>query len=720
MTLPRADCRSVAVCVLALDDDSSALRATLAQCAQIPRDRLLVLSPPAPHLQQIATRAGCRWLGRLPEHLDPSRYWCQIGEALRDEFETCWVLRAGSLLPDHWQRRLALVDPDCVAVFPLSIRHPCTTAFLTVSHQPGLTLAQLDRWLNRYVSGLTWDIPVFDGQTALLRPGQLPRGAADDRELAALVRQQGGLLVASDNLLVDDRSLSPVSLPDDLPSAWRQAIQHRHPLMAVRHALTDLSKRGEAPPATVRPTRPAMLHVCHGWGGGLWHWVEDFVQTDAAEISYILKPVGDWSAFGQTLGLYAADDLQQPLQSWTLSLPIVSTTARHLEYQVMLQTIIADYGIEAILVSSLIGHSLEALRTDLPTVLVVHDFYPACPAIVATWGAPCTDCDDTRLVACLQKNPEHRYFLHEGAGHWQTLRAMFVDTLDVHPPVIVVPSASVAQRLRGLLPGLPDASMQVIPHGLPQSLLEKLQPVVPAPLEGRRPRVVVLGSLVAHKGGGILEEIMPALSKMADVYLLGCGDSGAQWHGVPNVTVHPRYERGALGGLLDQLKPDVGLLLSVVPETFSYTLSELQTAAIPPVATRIGAFVDRIEDDRTGWLVEPAGAAILARLQSLFAEPVRLCSVREHLAAAPRRSAQDMVNDYLALLPSRCGLLQRPRCPEAAGPAVRAAVVVDPEARFADVLRAFMVYVRGKVDTSPRLPDFSRQRLARFLDWLLR
>lgn len=711
----------VPVCVLALAGEESALMATLACCGRIPREALLVLSPPASPMEQIARQAGCRWSGKLPESFDTARYWCQVSEVLAGEVEACWVLRAGTRLPDHWQRRLALTDPECVAIFPLSVRHPCTSIFTSTRHKPGLSLPELDRWLNRYLSGRCWDIPLLDGQTALLRPARLPPGMMDDRALARQLRQQGNSILASDNLLVDDRQLAPSALPEDLCPAWRQAILHRHPLTAVRHAMTELSVREELAPSAVPMTRPAILHICHGWGGGLWHWVEDFVTADQGTASYILKPVGDWSAFGQTLALYTAEDRHQPLQTWTLSLPILSTDICHFEYRVMLETIVATYGIEAILVSSLIGHALDVLLTELPTLVVTHDFYPVCPAIVATWGSPCTQCEDARLAACLVENPEQRFFLHQDFAHWQTLRSTFASHLLTHTTMLIVPSASVSSRLRGLLPELAHLPMRVIPHGLPQPLLDTLRPVVPPPLQARRPRVLVLGSLDSHKGGGLLREIMPALREMADVYLWGCGATGSEWEGQPNVTVRPRYERQALGELLSELRPDVGLLLSVVPETFSYTLSELQAATIPTAATNLGAFADRIEDGVSGWLMEPRGEDILEVLRALFSEPERLASVRKHLAALPRRSAKDMVNDYMALLPVTDGLLRRPRhLASTTDSATRAAVVIDPEARVGVVLRGFLGYIQGKLDTSPRLPGFSRKYLRMLTNWLLR
>ena len=51
----------------------------------------------------------------------------------------------------------------------------------------------------------------------------------------------------------------------------------------------------------------------------------------------------------------------------------------------------------------------------------------------------------------------------------------------------------------------------------------------------------------------------------------------------------------------------LAMSVSIVPETFSYTLSELWAAGIPVLATRLGAFGDRIVDGENGWLF-PAGS----------------------------------------------------------------------------------------------------------------
>ncbi len=80
----------------------------------------------------------------------------------------------------------------------------------------------------------------------------------------------------------------------------------------------------------------------------------------------------------------------------------------------------------------------------------------------------------------------------------------------------------------------------------------------------------------------------------------------------------PSYDRGGLCRLVEEVSPDVGLLLSVFPETFSYTLHELQMLGIPPVATRIGSFADWIDHGENGFLADPRPESLVELLRSLW------------------------------------------------------------------------------------------------------
>jgi hypothetical protein len=112
------------------------------------------------------------------------------------------------------------------------------------------------------------------------------------------------------------------------------------------------------------------------------------------------------------------------------------------------------------------------------------------------------------------------------------------------------------------------------------------------------------------------------------------------------VEIVERYERPRLPEILAGVAADAGLFLSIVPETFSFTLDECLGAGIPPVAVRVGSFEDRIEDGVNGFRCAPAVASVVAQLRRLAADRGLLARPRSELARRVPRSAGDMVADY--------------------------------------------------------------------------
>ena len=108
------------------------------------------------------------------------------------------------------------------------------------------------------------------------------------------------------------------------------------------------------------------------------------------------------------------------------------------------------------------------------------------------------------------------------------------------------------------------------------------------------------------------------------------------------------YADGELTGLLQRIRPDLALILSVVPETFSYTLSEAVAHGIPVCARPVGAFEERIEPDRSGFLYGPGPDGPLRLLLELDTDRARLRSVHRTLRHTLQRGVHEMVEAYYA------------------------------------------------------------------------
>lgn len=436
--------------------------------------------------------------------------------------------------------------------------------------------------------------------------------------------------------------LAPLRAAVDRARGWHGPAESR--------ALLDERSARRGPPP---PPRPALLHIAHDWGGGIERWITDFRTADRSRRHLLLRSRSERNFAAWRLELLEPAVSDIPLLAWNLEAPIRATAITHAEYRSILHGIVSTFGVQGLLLSSLIGHSLEALDTGLPSVLVLHDLYPYCPALFGFFDGPCVTCADDRLHACLRRNPLNAFWHNTGAEDWQALRAAYGERLGRRDIRIAAPTRSVRERWATLLPVLADLPWQCLPHGLDLASLGSGADGghVPAPAPGRL-RLVLPGRLLPHKGLALLHEMLPELRPFADLYLLGCGEFGKSFEGLPGVAVIPHYAPADLARHIAEIAPDCALLLSTLPESFSYTLSEMFALRVPVVATRLGAFAERIEAGVNGLLVEPQAAALLATLRALAGDRTRLEGLRANLARQAVTSVEAMVQAYHALLPA--------------------------------------------------------------------
>jgi glycosyltransferase involved in cell wall biosynthesis len=100
----------------------------------------------------------------------------------------------------------------------------------------------------------------------------------------------------------------------------------------------------------------------------------------------------------------------------------------------------------------------------------------------------------------------------------------------------------------------------------------------------------------------------------------------------PNYRNYGGYEVGQIPQILNAYEPDVLWFPSQVPETYCYALSEALRTKLPMVASRVGAFIERLKGRRHTILVPPTSSS------SEWLEA--LASVRDDKTTGSGNSAQ--------------------------------------------------------------------------------
>lgn len=171
----------------------------------------------------------------------------------------------------------------------------------------------------------------------------------------------------------------------------------------------------------------------------------------------------------------------------------------------------------------------------------------------------------------------------------------------------------------------PDLQCQVVAPGIrPPQIRDAAS--VPAEFAPRRLEhiVAVVGAIGPHKGSGLLDAIANRLHGTAvGIVVIGYIDSQlAQGWRVPGrCYVHGPYIDSELPALLAAYGVEVALFPNRLPESFSYTLSEVWAAGIPVIVPGEGALGERVSRHLGGWVLPPRFAAENAAdaLRQLFA-----------------------------------------------------------------------------------------------------
>jgi len=290
-----------------------------------------------------------------------------------------------------------------------------------------------------------------------------------------------------------------------------------------------------------------------------------------------------------------------------------------------------------------IGSILQMAKSEIDVVLGVHDFSLFCARphlIEEPIGVFCGYCADAeRCHRCLRET--------SNAGPTdQAQRRATARQLLAAARAVVFPSTFLRDKHRELF-ALPDLNAHVIEPAVPDEPI--MRTVRRA--RGQRPRIAYAGSLKRHKGAHLLPEIINAFADDVDWHIFGGGDENflRSVRHLPHTTVHGYYRGGTLPSLLAGHQIDLGMLLSIWPETWCFTLSECWEAGVPAVGFAHGAIAERITREGGGWLAplnEGAAGIVNIVRQWLAGE---LTTATPAVTRTPREAATDHVALYRSL-----------------------------------------------------------------------
>ena len=185
---------------------------------------------------------------------------------------------------------------------------------------------------------------------------------------------------------------------------------------------------------------------------------------------------------------------------------------------------------------------------------------------------------------------------------------------------VLAPSSFVREIAAQHFPGI---RCDVIPPGIDLSRLRGTASI-PPDFAAHAPalRVAVVGAIGPHKGSAPLAALVDRLNGSGiGIVVIGYTDSQLRrgWSTPGRYYVHGPYVDDELPALLRGYATELVLFPNRLPESFSYTLSEVWAAGVPVIVPEDGALMERVATHGGGWILTAPfspkeAAALLKRL----------------------------------------------------------------------------------------------------------
>ena len=262
----------------------------------------------------------------------------------------------------------------------------------------------------------------------------------------------------------------------------------------------------------------------------------------------------------------------------------------------MVENIIDMFKIDLIHIHHFKEHYMDlvdiAKKRNIYTMITLHDYYTICPTIqmLNEDTKYCALLEEKNCEKCLKKKLNcNSNIIPIWQNEWRENLKKF--------DKIIVPSNTAKFEIEKVYS---DLEIDVIYHGS-----KKYDIFENDAREKNTFNIAFLGGINEHKGFNVLKFLVDNLNDdTIKIHLFGTTSDNNYNESKGNYTYHGIYERDNLINLLKENCIDLVCLLSIWPETFSYTLTESIMAEIPIITYNIGAINERISNEDAGYIID--------------------------------------------------------------------------------------------------------------------
>ncbi len=307
--------------------------------------------------------------------------------------------------------------------------------------------------------------------------------------------------------------------------------------------------------------------------------------------------------------------------------------------------IIQVFDIDIVHIQHLINHTFDVINAaksiGVPVIMTVHDYY-----LVSI---------DYNLLYKLKPNgyfknltPTEDYFKDKfnvsnfNNKVWQELIIRHLTAINL----FIFPSEITKDELTRVYKFI-NSKNKIIEHGT-KPYVNKI--ITTKENKRKRFSVLFLGYVNAvQKGSYFLDEVIgELLNNDIEVHLLGsASEYWGKYAEYNNFYSHGNYIRDDVVAILNQINPDLIILASPWPETYSYTYSEALQAQIPVVTFEIGAFIERSKKYGATVLVKDVTSkALTLKILELSKDNNKVKELKKQAKKIKLKKLKDNIEEY--------------------------------------------------------------------------
>lgn len=373
-----------------------------------------------------------------------------------------------------------------------------------------------------------------------------------------------------------------------------------------------------------------ILMVSHDRGGGTHTFIENIAQQLRSEGHLVLLLLGN-------------------LDLWTLSNFGTNIEARyqHKNFYALIKDLI-KINIDSVHIHQDIYFPFEIwklaeiLHTEY--VVSIHDYVSICPRVHLHDADDlyCGEPDEKKCHQCIKDNGiysglRNRYKMQ--GGTIETWRSSYQKVFEKARNVFV-PSEDVSNRL-----GNHFSSVDFIVKEHP--FKKKNINISLSKVEGKEEiSVCMLGAIGPLKGFNLLVECLNYVKQHnlpINFTIIGYVSDPNLLENYKNVTVTGPYKENELSMYIKKYDCDIALLLSTIPETYSYTLSEALSLNVYPIVLDIGSMSQRLKQYNIGSILPLKSTA-----KEITEEILRIKNIEENEEVEIGQNYEKIYNEYYA------------------------------------------------------------------------